>query len=247
MSSPFLAVRAVRAVKETKLRNPKTINHLNSISSKKAKAISDAAAFELRKITKQIQEDLFHESFEIVREKYKNKIGTIIASAARESFFNGFAFVEKFAGKSLVISDLSELNALISKNIESYWNAIQKAYRERIQTSIHREILNASGSDILTAVTSFLNALTISLSFMSLNRGTVEASRTLPLRSTNIENANTLMWVSERDAKVCPICQNFDGRVWNVEDSDIQYPVENSHFNCRCRLLPFINGKAFDG
>lgn len=56
-----------------------------------------------------------------------------------------------------------------------------------------------------------------------------------------------LIWVSERDSKVCPQCLNFDGRTFDANDPFIPIPVTDTHFGCRCRLLPEQDGKAYNG
>jgi len=45
-----------------------------------------------------------------------------------------------------------------------------------------------------------------------------------------------VMWVTERDEKVCEECRERDGKVYEIED------VPNKpHLNCRCTLLPVLD------
>ena len=45
-------------------------------------------------------------------------------------------------------------------------------------------------------------------------------------------------WVTAHDEQVCPICIALDGRVWNINDPDLQQPPDDTHENCRCTLEP---------
>ena len=59
-----------------------------------------------------------------------------------------------------------------------------------------------------------------------------------PLIDLTDEQVNTvfLVWKTEQDSKVCPICQALEGQEWEPDDPTIPTPVIDSHPNCRCRL-----------
>lgn len=58
-------------------------------------------------------------------------------------------------------------------------------------------------------------------------------------QTRNLEEVKRkVIWVSERDAKVCPICQALDGQDWDEDDPSVPIPgPDSSHYNCRCRIL----------
>lgn len=57
------------------------------------------------------------------------------------------------------------------------------------------------------------------------------------------ENA-TVVFATERDARVCPTCLQYDGQEWKVNSSFIVIPRVMTHPRCRCRLLLRINGRT---
>lgn len=44
-------------------------------------------------------------------------------------------------------------------------------------------------------------------------------------------------WRTRQDEKVCPICEDLDGTQYTIDDSAIPRVPDDSHFNCRCRLV----------
>jgi len=61
-------------------------------------------------------------------------------------------------------------------------------------------------------------------------------------KSAEAHKSDYLMWETEHDARVCPICLNLSGRTWKASDPDIPRvgPPEfggASHWGCRCNLL----------
>lgn len=61
------------------------------------------------------------------------------------------------------------------------------------------------------------------------------------IQLTDVETAGALsdnvMWSTQEDERVCPICAPLDGMVWPLDDPGLMSPVRDSHINCRCRLL----------
>ncbi len=47
-----------------------------------------------------------------------------------------------------------------------------------------------------------------------------------------------LIWITKQDSEVCPICEQLEGKTWLADEPDIPRPVQDTHFECRCRLLP---------
>lgn len=45
-----------------------------------------------------------------------------------------------------------------------------------------------------------------------------------------------MVWKTEEDSLVCPICQPLEGQTWELDDPSMLTPVEDTHPNCRCRL-----------
>ena len=105
---------------------------------------------------------------------------------------------------------------------------------------------------LLNAFNSYFANSAISMGFFALNQATITTRRevfrvdTAAGRVTGSIQIPQNIWVSERDSRVCPICLNLDGRSWTVDDKRMPRPVVDSHFGCRCRLLPLVKGKVFN-
>ena len=68
------------------------------------------------------------------------------------------------------------------------------------------------------------------------------------LSSTDLDQVEgdedaTVVFATEKDSKVCDICQSLEGMEWSINDPEIITPVVDTHPNCRCRLLLRINGE----
>jgi hypothetical protein len=52
------------------------------------------------------------------------------------------------------------------------------------------------------------------------------------------ENLPTIimLWKTEEDSLVCPICDELEGQTWELDDPTMPTPVTDTHPNCRCRL-----------
>jgi hypothetical protein len=45
-----------------------------------------------------------------------------------------------------------------------------------------------------------------------------------------------MIWRTEQDSLVCPICAPLEGQTWELDDPEMLTPVIDTHPNCRCRL-----------
>lgn len=48
-------------------------------------------------------------------------------------------------------------------------------------------------------------------------------------------------WLTERDERVCPLCQALDGKPFQFDDGQKPPPL---HWNCRCTLIPRVKADA---
>ena len=45
-------------------------------------------------------------------------------------------------------------------------------------------------------------------------------------------------WIATNDSRTCKICQGLDGTIWELGQEKV--PVLDSHFSCRCSLVPLL-------
>lgn len=76
--------------------------------------------------------------------------------------------------------------------------------------------------------------LTLARSYVieSMNRASLEVYEAHP------DAVGQVQWVTAQDDRVCVQCQALEGRRWKRGDPNMLRPVEDTHFNCRCTLVP---------
>ena len=47
-----------------------------------------------------------------------------------------------------------------------------------------------------------------------------------------------VMYLTREDSKVDEICEVLNRTIYYVDDPDIPIPIQDTHFGCRCRLVP---------
>lgn len=178
--NPIRAIEAVKAVRSQKLRGKTTVNHMHTRTTQLANDLADHTASQLGKITDQIEKMIAKNPditvFEI-QQIFKVHVGTTIAEAIRESYLAGFKFIEEFAARTIQITPhhLFQIDTLIENYIASFWNNVQKIIQDHKQEERFKLIGAAGEEQILSKLVSFLNNLAVTMSFASLNQGTVSA------------------------------------------------------------------------
>jgi len=96
-----------------------------------------------------------------------------------------------------------------------------------------------------------VTTIAISLITRAISRGTVSeleqlqnATKSIKVKSAAI-GVDTLVWTTQEDEKVCPICEELDGETWLEGDPEIKEPPDDSHDSCRC-YLDIIPGEESD-
>ena len=86
-----------------------------------------------------------------------------------------------------------------------------------------------------------VTSIAISLVTAAISRGTVSelqqlrtATKSIKVKQAQVEDV--LVWMTQQDELVCPICEDLDGQQWTEDDPDLQEPPDDAHDNCRCYL-----------
>lgn len=247
--------------KESRLKPRTKVNHMNTRTTKQIMEISNNAEKQLSLIGKEIIELLGKNTLEEIREKLKQKVGSVISNAVRESYLLGFHFIESFKDRTIELTaqHVKEINKEIDEQINAFWDSISKIVGDTIKPN--GKIFGAAGPADLLLLDLFNKSFSrssISFSFFALNQGTINTQRQVFKEEIKISKGGKSskiivtgkikvpqsIWVSERDSRVCIICLNLDGRVWDVDDNTMPRPVRDSHIGCRCRLLPIDPGTS---
>ena len=83
--------------------------------------------------------------------------------------------------------------------------------------------------------------IAISLITSAIGKGTASELEQLQSahKSIKIKQAQAqdlLVWTTQADELVCPVCEALDGEEWTVDDPGLQTPPDDTHDNCRCYL-----------
>lgn len=112
---------------------------------------------------------------------------------------------------------------------------IDKAVRKTVDKSLLRDLVKPNHDKVLQN-----NIDSSSQPGISFNKSAVVESSvnsTNSARSDAFSASKTteyVSWQTDKDDKVCDICQSYDGAVYEVDDPNKPIPGVDSHPNCRC-------------
>lgn len=116
------------------------------------------------------------------------------------------------------------LNKAIKKTIDS------KMLRSLIKDNHDKTIVNNIDSSAQTGI-SFNKLLTVNSSIQATNSARDTAF-------SDNKSIDYVTYVTDMDDKVCDICQSYSGTTYAVDDPNKVVPVDDTHPNCRCLLVP---------
>lgn len=199
------------------------IDHERTNTSKRAREIENDLAKKLDRIAKQVNlSDLL-----FAHQKYDNLVMVTIQSAIQQIYMLGANYVSRYEGVPLLLTpnDLQTIQAQSRDRFEAFWRAVTRTViRSDFETQ--KPLLNRA------AMMSALAAVTATA---ALNTATVQKAK-------EVDPEAYVIWVTSVDEKVCPICRPLHNKTWRIDDPNLLSPPDDSHINCRCRLL-FRTGK----
>lgn len=258
-------VKVVKAAKSGKIESKKTVDHMRSRTTQKTMQLAKNAERELMHIGAEIA-TLLDKDPDIdvenkVKPKFRSRVGSIIANTVRESYLLGLHFVENFEKQTIKFTEdqTHKMNMQIDEEIQRFWNNVKSIQDKQLKKKYETEtnIFGASfGFDLAAAFSNLSGNLSVSMSFLALGDSTVLSQNQAYQQQIRVGNvgitatatiqAPKMIWVSERDGRVCPECKNLDGLVFSIDDPSLPRPVRSTHFGCRCRLLPLDGGRVFN-
>ena len=175
--------------------------------------------------TKKYTEDLFKRLLEFNKKEYLKIIKSSIMYAER------ILGEHKKSYKAIKEEDFLEYVLSSYNNVTCYLYE-KEAQRKRLR--LVEELLTAK---------EFLNRDIFSKSLkrsanlwftQSLQYG-IDATDKTVLEVYKRNGVKKVVWVSEKDEKVCHKCKNLDGKVFDID----KLPIK-AHYNCRCYFMPVI-------
>jgi hypothetical protein len=203
--------------------------------------------------------------------RYGIEVHNLIKSLTTQTYLLGMDYVARAVNKpELIYLTQSDVTNIIMQSDEAYrmfWRLINK-YLQVVKNrgfkkiaAITNEITNSSDEsdntllDTLTNAKLIINAiLTPILAYSTIQKfreiSQTEQQQLILSQNPNIKKQDllsentTVVFATERDVRVCPICIQYDGQEWKANSSYIVIPRVNTHPRCRCRLLLRINGRT---
>lgn len=146
-----------------------------------------------------------------------DRLSQLFLTHAQDQYFLGHDYADKATGDKTPISP-SDFLSMQNLAQSAQANFIASLAKQRAATSRDDTALTAGTIAGLTAVT---------LGIKALNQGTTA-------------HAERVEFVTRRDFRVCPICEVYDGKIYDVDERTGMVkdgPTLPVHPNCRCRYL----------
>lgn len=208
--------------------NKDSIRHERTMTTRSVRKIEDRLAGELQRVARRIEA----EGLDVgsARQQYANAVTAVIQSAVQAAFIEGTAYVQRFAKQPLALtnSDLQAIQQRTQEFSEQFWRNLELEAKAKVIEPVRA----------LPDVNATMSFLATNATFGLLNQSTMQ-------KALQIQGEPELVWITELDFKVCPICRPIHGRTWKVGDPLILQPPRDSHPNCRCRLLLKEGGQIY--
>ena len=222
------------------------INLNRTKTSQAARKVEDQLAAALEKEYKKITSDQNKNDIGTLQRKYGPEVEQIIRAAVQKLYLIGSDYLTKSLDTTAFITtkDLDNIKKAVTRFSEAFWKRISNAVHKSEFTMIPKTAAvgdptvedpfglseDAPPESDPATDTAFLATL-IATSILALS--TLAKLDQLP---SDTEQPRKLVWVTEQDDKVCPICQGLQGQEWEEGQAPIPGP-DSSHYNCRCRLM----------
>jgi len=214
------------------------IDHESSRTSKEVAVLEERLKKKLSGVIKRMQEDDIAD-IGTLRNKYGDEVKAIIASTVQAVFLEALKYTDRFNEGGVILSaeDVNKINDTARKYTDRFWLKANEIINR------NTTLLNENNYEERNPlnVTNQLALLASNLTLGLLSQTTVDKLQGLG------DPEIKLVWITALDERVCPICRPLHAREWDINDYNILYPgPEDSHHNCRCRLLIKYKGEIYD-
>jgi len=236
----------------TKKPSTNDINLNRTKTSQEARKIEDQLASDLKKEYKKIMNDSDTKEFGVLQRKYGPEVEKVIRAAVQKLYLIGSDYTTKALDTTAFITtrDLDNIKKQVKSGTDAFWRRIFNAIHKKEFTIIPK-VQMAAASSSASSVSSIddeepslpdpdteTTALATILATMTLALSTLAKLDQLPAEEMI---KRKLVWVTEGDTSVCPICSGLQGQEWDEGDRDMPLPGPEpeggTHHNCRCRLM----------
>jgi SPP1 gp7 family putative phage head morphogenesis protein len=167
----------------------------------------------------------------------------VIRAAVTSSYIVGLNYVgstkKRLHHMFLTVLDIEKIKTLTAEFNHIFWRRVAAVLHQKdtVQNILKSARFSPRSSLTLNSLVTSLAVKIVTKSIALATVAKVNALRSLP--ESKIKSAQvieTLVWITQRDERVCSLCQGLDGFRWNSDDPNILIPPDDAHDNCRCRL-----------
>lgn len=206
-----------------------SVLHERTKTSREVRVIERKLSTDLKKIANKIRkDDGFPFNVTMLVQKFGQEVQNTIQSAVQEAYQKGVEYVSQFEETAPLLTprDIQNIEQKARAEAAGFWRAIT------------RDTINQQVPEITRAVNvgATSNLLAIAATNGALALATIDKAQQLGDADSEVT------WVTALDERVCPICRPLHRKAWKLNDPNLLFPIEDTHPNCRCRLL-FRDGR----
>jgi hypothetical protein len=240
------------------------IRHERTKTSKNVAAIEEHLIVMLTKLVNRIRDEPYATTdISLLMRNYDATVNEVLRAAITQVWIEGINYVGDFRGVPAYISeqDFPLIQQQTQKFVNRFWQRVNAYISGR--NSVLEQRLNfnmkspLSSTYVVTSLATSLATRVLSLSTLLKSRQLLQQSRNPYVRTAAIKKIEKglplgleptynpeqpviqvlMVWVTAQDDQVCPICEPLDGQEFELEDSSMPVPPDDTHESCRCRLM----------
>ena len=199
----------------------------------------------LNKITNEYIKDKFM-PLDSLKQKHEAEIYGMIRLAVESSYVLAVNYVRKAVKDNTVYlsgTDIEKIKSETQRISDIFWrNAFDYINGKDLENKMKNMPVAIGG--FFDTITNVVKSVVEFASFGTVQKATTTKLQQIPKSDaidpiTNIATVQKriVVFVTKKDEKVCPICVRYEGVEYLEDDPFIVRPIEDTHPNCRCRLL----------
>ena len=199
----------------------------------------------LNKITNEYIKDKFM-PLDSLKQKHEAEIYGMIRLAVESSYVLAVNYVRKAVRDNTVYlsgTDIEKIKTETQRISDIFWrNAFDYINAKDLENKTKNMPVGFGG--FFDTLTNVVKSIVEAASFGTVSKATTTKLQQIPKTDaidpiTNIATVKKriLVFVTKKDEKVCPICVRYEGVEYEEDDPFIVRPIDDTHPNCRCRLL----------
>lgn len=167
----------------------------------------------------------------------------VIRAAATSAYIVGLNYVggskKRLHHMFLTLTDIEKIKTLTDEFKNVFWRRIFAVLHQKdtVQNILKQARFSHKSTLTLANLVTSLATKIVTKAIAIATVVKVNALRSLPeSRIKSAQAIETMIWVTQNDELVCPLCQSLNYMQWQSDDPNMLIPPDDTHDNCRCRL-----------